>query len=213
VDGYGGYNAVAAQEGVIRVGCWAHVRRKFEAALVIGSHTGTSLAEKFIEKIKKLFMLERGFVSLTSEERLKSRKEKSTRIIADIRTSLNEALPKVPQKSKLGLALHYIDNEWDGLVRFLENGNLSLSNNRIENYVRPFAIGRKNWLFCDTTAGAQASSVLYSIVVSAKENDLDVFQYLDTLFRELPKILKENPQADLSPYLPHVWKPPSPPTG
>lgn len=210
VDGYGGYNAIAAQEDVIRVGCWAHVRRKFETAMVV-STPGASLAEVYIEKIKLLFMCERKFLNLTAEKRLEKRKENSAPIVEDIRKSLTAAMPQVTPTSKLGLALRYMDNEWDGLVRFLENGDVSISNNRIENFVRPFAIGRKNWLFCDTVAGAHASSVLYSIVVSAKANGLDTFQYLDTLLRDLPRILKDNPKADLAPYLPHVWKPPSPP--
>lgn len=207
VDGYAGYNAVAASEGVIRVACWAHVRRKFEEAMTAGAKTGTSLAGEVLELIKKLFLLEREWKDLEPEARLQLRKEKAPPVLEEIERRLTENRDKVPPKSKLGGALGYLADEWDGLVQFLKDGRVALSNNRVENFIRPFALGRKNWLFADTVAGAQASAALYSLVVSAKANGIRVDDYLTHLFTHLPRILPDADVDSLDELLPWRWKP------
>ena len=207
VDGYAGYNAVASKKTVVRVACWAHVRRKFEDAKVSGAKTGTTLAEAFLALIQELFMHERDWKTLSTQERLDQRKEHSQALVDKIWNLYEQNCAAVPDKSKIGRAIGYLHGEWQGLLEFLSNGSVSLSNNRIENFIRPFAVGRKNWLFADSVEGAKSSAVLYSVVVTAKENGLDVYSYLKNLFTELPKLLQANPDADLTAFLPWNAKP------
>ena len=128
-------------------------------------------------------------------------------IVDNIRKLIDENVNKIVPRSKLGIAFGYITNEWPHLLHFLNHGLISLSNNRAENAIRPFAVGRKNWLFSDTVTGAQASAALYSLVLSAKENNLPVEYYLDDVFSKLPLLLKEeNPSYES--LLPWNWKDP-----
>ena len=160
-DGYDGYNSICNLPDVTRVGCWAHIRRKFESAFKEGASAGKLLAEKFLIEIKKLFLVEREVIPLTVDERVKIRQEKSLPVINAIRKLIDDNINKIVPRSKLGSAFGYISNEWPHLEHFLNNGNISLSNNRVENAIRPFAIGRKNWLFSDTIEGAEASAAIY----------------------------------------------------
>lgn len=206
VDGYRSYGRIAKKEGVLRVGCWAHVRRKFDVAKKDGAAAGKPLASQFLDLIQKLFLLERQCNEFSQDERLKQRREIAAPIVSEIKALLEKSLIEVTPKSKLGLALAYLNNEWDSLTAYVEEGRASISNNRVENLIRPFAIGRKNWLFADTPDGAHASAGLYSLLLSAKANDIEARAYLISLFTELPVILSQNPSADLSPYLPWNWK-------
>ena len=205
VDGYAGYNSVIESSGLIRVGCWAHVRRKFDVAKKDGLK-GQGLASRILALIQRLFKLERNWSGTDPGERLKGRQERSQSVVDSIRHLMDETQHKVSPKSKLGLALGYLRNEWDRLVVFLEDGRAELSNNRGENYIRPFVIGRKGWLFSDTPAGAEASAALYSLMITARENGVQARPWLISLLTELPVVLSECPDADLSPWLPWNWK-------
>ena len=194
VDGYGGYNSISNRPGVTRVGCWSHARRKFDVAFKDGAPTGKVVSELFIKEIQKLFLLERDFVSLSSEERLLVRQEKSKPIIQNIRNLIDNYVTQITPRSKLGIAFGYISGEWPQLIQFLNHGSISLSNNRVENAIRPFAIGRNNWLFSYSTDGADASAAIYSLISTAKENKLHVEEYLNDVFTQLPLLNKqENP--------------------
>ena len=131
-------------------------------------------------------------------------------MILEIRKLIDDNVNKIVPRSKLGSAFGYISNEWPYLLPFLNNGLISLSNNRVENVIRPFAIGRKNWLFSDTVDGAEASAAIYSLIGSAKENKLHVEEYLNDVFTQLPHILKEEKPSFTS-LLPWNWKKESPP--
>lgn len=207
VDGYDGYNEICNYPGVNRVACWAHVRRKFESAFKDGAKKGSSLSEEFLKLIQKLFSIERKVADFTPEERVRIRQEESKPIVDNIRNLIDENVTKIVPHSKLGIAFRYISNEWTYLSHFLNYGLISLSNNRAENAIRPFAVGRKNWLFSDTAAGAEASAALYSLVLSAKENNLPVEYYLDDVFSKLPLLLKEENLSYKS-LLPWNWKDP-----
>jgi transposase len=98
-----------------------------------------------------------------------------------------KSLTEVPPTSKTGKALVYLNNQWPSLLHYLEDGRLNIDNNPAENAIRPFVLGRKNWLFADTPAGAHASAALYSLIETAKANDLEPYQYLRHVFKELPK--------------------------
>ena len=98
----------------------------------------------------------------------------------------NETVAKTAPKSALGRALHYLLEQWPYLVRYLEDGRLEVSNNRAERSIKPFVMGRKNWLFANTPAGAQSSAVIYSLIETAKENDLDPYCYLVWILQNAP---------------------------
>lgn len=206
IDGYDGYTSVTGRGGVIRLGCWAHVRRKFDVAKKDGAATGQRPASLFLDAIQRLFLVEREAAGKSPEQIREIRHFKSRLIVAEIRTLLDAHLTAVTPKSKLGMALNYLKNEWPWLIVFLDHGQASLSNNRMENYIRPFVTGRKNWLFADTPAGAAASAGLYSLLISARANGLDARAYLTALLTEIPAALKADPSSSLDQWLPWNWK-------
>ena len=205
VDGYDGYNDAVRDSDLVRVGCWSHVRRKFDVAKKDGLK-GQGLASRFLSLIQKLFKQEREWSAKHPEGRLKGRQHLSKPIIQSIRSLLEETQHKVSPKSKLGAALRYLGSEWETLNVFLADGRAELSNNRAENFIRPFVVGRKGWLFSDTPEGATASAALYSLIITARENGIQARPWLVSLFTEVPHVLADNPGACLSPWLPWNWK-------
>jgi transposase len=152
--------------------------------------------------------LERDFVALDAAARAQQRQEKSSEVVNIIKAKLDKFKGQAPPKSKLGIALTYLENQWDTLVVFLSEGQAELSNNRIENHIRPFAIGRKNWMFSATAKGAEASALLYTLVSTARANNVAVNAYLLHLLQELPKRYAQNRrQPDLTEFLPWNFKP------
>jgi len=187
-DGYAGYHDIP---DVILCGCWAHLRRKFSEALKglpPKKRVSGSRAQEALDRINRLFAIERGLLRCTPEERLQIRNLKSRPIIEEFRKWLDDILPGILPKSLFGLAVNYGRNQWTKLVRFLEDGRIEISNNRSERSIKPFVIGRKNFLFCNTPRGARASALIYSIVETAKENGLNPYAYLNYLFEKLPNL-------------------------
>ena len=180
-DGYGGYDKV---RDVRRCGCWAHLRRKYQETMPKNGATLGSAAAVGFDYCNKLFELEKEIKNLSQEERKLQRQERSKPVLEAYLSWLNtvDAL----KGSKLGEAVTYSINQWETLEKFLEDGRIEISNNRAENAIRPFVIGRKGWLFSDTSRGAQASAVVYSIVESAKANRLNIYMYLVYLFSKMP---------------------------
>jgi transposase len=189
VDGYAGYHDIP---DVILAGCWAHVRRKFDEALkglpASRRKTGGTKAQEALDQINQLFAIERGLNNSSTEERLKARDLRSRPVVNGFREWLDVTMPAVLPKSLLGVAIKYAQNQWQKLVRFLEDGRVEISNNRAERSIKPFVIGRKNWLFANTPKGAHASAIIYSIVETAKENKLNPYAYLTHLFEKLPNL-------------------------
>ncbi len=186
-DDYPGYNAVCRSDDIVRVGCWAHARRKFDEALKVQENK-TGKAQIGINFISKLYRVENVIAGLPPEEKRKIRQEKSQPIIDALRTWLDKSLPQVPPERKLGKALHYLNNNWSRLTRFLDDGIIPLDNNAAENAIRPFVVGRKNWLHSNSVKGAHASAALYSVIETAKANGLEPYAYLSYIFKELPLI-------------------------
>jgi transposase len=196
VDGYIGYEGLT---GVTLVGCWAHARRKFMEAINVLPNPertkGGSAAHKGLDFCNQLFEIERALHAVTPEERLAGRQQRSTRVLALFRAWLNEVSVQALSKSKLGEAITYCLNQWRKLTAFLQDGRLELDNNRSERAIKPFVIGRKNWLFANSPGGARASATIYSLVETAKENGLDPFPYLTYLFEQLPNIDRKDAAA------------------
>ncbi len=193
VDGFDGYNAIGKTPGVILVGCMAHARRKFDEALKAQGKAHqhdpmkVSNAQQGLQAIQALYRIEREVKTATPDERYRLRQEKAKPLIETMRTWLDGVLPTVPPESLTGKALTYLHNQWTKLIRYLDDGRLSIDNNRVENAIRPFVTGRKNWLFSDTVHGAKASANLYSLIETAKANRLEPYHYLHYLFTALPK--------------------------
>ncbi|MGB7931124.1 MAG: transposase, partial [Gammaproteobacteria bacterium] len=144
-------------------------------------------AHRGLALIRKLYRVEKEARTLTSEDRCAHRQRHARPILNELRSWLDESLPQVPPTSATGKALNYLHNEWDKLVCYLEDGRLEIDNNGAENAIRPFVLGRKNWLFSDSVKGVKASANLYSLVETAKANGLEPYAYLRHLFTELPK--------------------------
>ena len=185
VDGYDGYCKVCKDQGILRIGCFAHCRRKFFEASTATKKVG--LANIGLKFIKKLYAIEDAAREKSFEKRFAMRKEVAKPILDEMRAWVTAALPTVPPKTALGRALSYTDNEWCYLIRYLEDGQLEIDNNYIENYIRPFALGRKNWLFSDTVEGAKASANLYSLISTARANGLQPYLYLRTVLEGIPR--------------------------
>jgi hypothetical protein len=167
------------------------LRRKFDEALKglpPNKRSSGSRAREALDRINQLFAIERQLKRCTPEERLEIRNLKSRPIVDEFRKWIDDILPGIMPKGLLGLAINYGRNQWQKLVRFLEDGRIEIDNNRAERSIKPFVIGRKNFLFCNTPRGARASATIYSIIESAKENGLNPYAYLNHLFEKLPNL-------------------------
>ncbi|MEM6483477.1 MAG: IS66 family transposase [Pseudomonadota bacterium] len=191
-DGYEAYARVCSEYSLTAVGCWAHARRKFDEAikaqgLLSAEKQKDALGTIAMAKIQQLYRIEREIKSLSHEERHEIRQRRSVPLLNEFRQWLDEHLPIVPPRSALGKAMQYAHKQWDKLTAYTQDGRLKIDNNLTENAIRPFVIGRKNWLFCDSVAGANASANLYSLIETAKANKIEPYAYLRTVFTELPQ--------------------------
>lgn len=188
VDGYSGYHKVP---NVTLVGCWAHARRNFHdawKAVPISQKGKPVLATEGLQFCNQLYAIERSLKDATPEERFEKRLEHSRPILDLFLAWLHIQKTRVLPKSSLGQAITYCLNQWEYLEAFLKDGCLEIDNNRSERSIKPFVIGRKNWLFSNTPQGARGSAIIYSIVETAKENGLNPYYYLRYLFEKLPNM-------------------------
>lgn len=189
-DGYSSYESFAANRPQVKlVGCMAHARRKFWEAEKAGKKAGGSnlIASEGLSFIGELYKIEREIKALSPEKKLAVRKERSKIILEKFRVWLDQKTDEVPGTMLTGQAISYSNSEWEKLNRYLEDGRLHIDNNFCENKIRPFCLGRKNWMFSDTPKGAHASAAIYSLIETAKANDIQPFDYLSLIFAELPK--------------------------
>lgn len=182
-DGYAGYNKLTK---VIHCNCWAHLRRKFHEAIVVDGED--SIAKTGRDFCDKLFSIETELVSLTSEERYNKRLTQEREVFEAFWSWAEKIYPTILAKTQLGKAFDYAFKRREYLGNYFQNGSCAVSNNIAENAIRPFTVGRKNWLFSDTPKGAKASADIYSIVETAKANGLDVFKYFELLLTVLPSM-------------------------
>ncbi|MDG3086455.1 IS66 family transposase [Vibrio hannami] len=194
-DGYAGYNATCREYGLINVGCMDHARRKFieaQDAQPKGKKAKVSKADTALGHINKLYHIERQIKGLrekagyTPEQVTVYRQEHSVPILGKLKAFLEKNVSKVPADSLTGKAISYMLNQWSKLIVYCTDGELRISNILAENAIRPFVVGRRSWLFADSSQGAKASAVCYSIVETAKLNELEPHEYLHTLLTKLP---------------------------
>ena len=193
-DGYMGYNFLDTKEGIIHSGCWAHVRRKFNDVIKAAGKKneikvrGKGKANHAMDVIRNLYLIEREAknLGLDDNQRYELRQEKSLSIINKFEIWLKETAPKVPHQCLLGKALHYTIGQWPRLIKYLDHGVVRMDNNLVENAIRPFAVGRKNWLFSVSPKGAEGSALFYSLIETAKASGLEPYKYLKYLFKKFP---------------------------
>lgn len=185
-DGYSGYGRVCRDNGITRIGCWDHARRKFvEASKAAPSkkkgkaQSSPSKADVALNYIRKLYTIERRIKDLDDAERYRIRQAESLPRLEAFKAWLDDNASKVVKGSLTRKAMDYALNQWDTLVGYCERGDLQISNARAENAIRPFALGRKAWLFADTSQGAQASASCYSLIETARANGLEPSAYMN----------------------------------
>lgn len=189
-DGYAGYNAVCNSDHITRIGCWDHVRRKFveaSKAAPVDKHNKNkaSKADVAIGKIRKLYLIEDRIQDLSPEQKQQQRQQLSKPLLDDFHQWLGANQHRLPKDSLTYEAIRYALNQWPTLTGYCDDGRLHISNALAENAIRPFAVGRRNWLFADTVRGAKASATCYSLIETAKANDLEPLRYIEYVLRRI----------------------------
>lgn len=186
VDGYEWYQKACDEYQITRLGCWAHARRKFKEAQALQKKGKVGKADQGLAYIQKLYAIEKKAKDDPPEKRHQVRQAEAKPILEKLNEWMTKSLLTVPPKTSIGKALVYLHNQWDRLATYVENGAYPIDNNAAERAIRPFAIGRKNWMFSKSQAGAKASANLYSLIETAKANELNAYDYLEHIFKALP---------------------------
>jgi transposase len=198
-DAYSGYNFANKEAGIIRVGCMAHARRKFADIIKIAKTNG--LAHEAIKFFKALYKIEKEAreTHLSSHSRFTLREEKSKPILTLFKSWLDNHLTKTPVQSKIGEAIRYTLSNWELLNNYLNDGRIEIDNNLLENAIRPFAVGRKNWLLMGSPSGAKAGAVFYSLIETCKSNSIEPYQYLCAMLHRIRECVTEDDYRKLLP--------------
>lgn len=198
-DGYSGYEWVNDEDDIIHLACMAHARRPFAELVKISKQTG--MAHQMVAYMAKLYQVESHAKkhSYTAEKRHEMRQEKSVPILAAMKIWLDKNLTRTPKQGKLGNAIRYMLARWTELTNYLLDGRLEIDNNLAENSIRPFAVGRKNWMFAGSPRGAEASATLYSLIMTCKANNIEPFEYFNKM---LPRLRSCETEQDFEALLP-----------
>jgi transposase len=203
-DGYSGYTRIGESPGIVHVGCFAHIRRKFREAWETAGKTG--IASEALEIIRRLYAAESECRSrldagtIDSATFIEERRGRIEPIVTDFRGWLDRGTRSVAPQSALGKAIAYAVGQLDRASRFIEHELLTPDTNAAENAIRPFVIGRKNWLFSGSPLGAHASAGIYSLIETAKANGHEPFRYLAYVFDKLPLCTTNEEREALLPY-------------
>ena len=195
-DAYGGYDRLFFPGGATEVACWAHVRRKW----VDAEPTDPTLAKQAVDRIRALFKIEESAKDLSDEARAQMRGELARPLLTEFRAWLELAETQALPKSPLGKAIGYAKNQWPALVRYVEDGRLAISNNAAERALRPFAVGRKNWLFFQREGGGRTAAILMSLLMTAKAAGIHPGDY----FKDV--LLRLSTCTDVTKLTPHGWR-------
>ena len=191
-DGYDGYQELGSQPGIVHVGCWAHARRKFFEAREVSKNKGS--ADVALSSIDSLFRIERTLrdQDLTPDQFTQRRREQVEPVLEKLHVWLEEREGQVPPSTTLGKAIGYTVGQWPKLIRYLDSPLLGPDNNACERAIRPFVVGRKNWMLSGSPAGAEASAAWYSLIETAKLNGVEPYLYLCYVLARLPD--SDNPE-------------------
>jgi transposase len=197
-DDYSGFNALAAHPAINgHAACWAHTRRKFHEASQ--NRNKTASVFQMLALIGKLYLIERQIKDMSPAQKHSTRQQQAKPILDKIRQWLDKQIPRVTPKTDLGKAIRYTDKLWNKLTLYVTDGLTPIDNNPAENAIRPFVVGRKNWLHAGSPQGARASAMIYTLIETAKANQLEPRQYLEQLFERLPKAKTESALMELLP--------------
>lgn len=196
-DAYPGYDRLFLPGGATEVGCWFHARQGFIKA----ETTDPVLAKEAVDRLRALFKIDEAAKDLTSEGRKKLRREKAAPLVEELKAWLKEKETQVLPKGPMGEAIGYALRQWDALTRYLDDGRLEMTNNAAERAVKPFAIGRKNWLFFQREGGGKTAAILMSLLMTAKAAGVNLTDY----FKDVLLRLSE-PGIDAKSLTPHAWK-------
>lgn len=199
-DGFAGYDAYAADHPVKLVGCWMHARRDFFK--IVRSTKQPGLAATAVGHIKKLYKIEEQMknLGLTPTQRYAYRQTHSKPVLETFKAFLEEHFPKILPKSPIGEAFAYALNQWPKLIRYLEDGRLEIDNGLSERKMKPFVLGRKNWLFCQSVAGARAAEIIFSIIESCALHQIEPYAYLRFVLSQIPYAKTVEDLEALMPY-------------
>jgi transposase len=201
-DGYEGYDsAVKDMDGIIHVGCFAHARRKFYEASKTNKESLS--AQEGIKHIRKLYDIEnelREKIKNNNDLFLSERKARAGPVLEKFKAWLEKRKEEVPPSLLLGKAIHYSLGQWGKMTAYLESPYLTPDNNACENAIRPFVIGRKNWLFCQSPSGAESSCGMYTLIETAKQNGIIPFDYLNAVFEKAPFAVTQKDWEKLLPW-------------
>ena len=206
-DDYDGYDYLGKKTGIVHMGCWAHARRKFAEVIKArkksrGKRVDTkTLADEALEYIGILYKVER-FArdqQMSPEQVHALRQEKAKPILDAFEKWLEKAQPLTPPKGLLGIAINYALRNWSKLTVYIEDGHYKPDNNAAENAIRPFVVGRKNWLFAGAPNGADAAATFFTLIETAKANGLEPYAYLRFLFERLPLVKDQDGYRNLLP--------------
>lgn len=198
-DAYSGYNFADKNDGIVRIGCMAHARRKFADIIKISKTNG--LAHAAIKFFKALYKIEKEAreANASPSARFILRGEKAKPILVAFKTWLDTNLTKTPVQSKIGGAIQYTLTHWELLNSYLNDGRIEIDNNLVENAIRPFAVGRKNWLFMGSPSGAKAGAIFYSLIETCKANDIEPYQYFCTMLNRIRNCVTKDDYRKLLP--------------
>ncbi|MBU1161502.1 MAG: IS66 family transposase [Proteobacteria bacterium] len=193
-DAFSGYECLSEKKGITHMGCWAHARRNFVNVIKAKKKNRSkqiqpkSLADEALEFIGRLYQIENeaNIKNLEPIQIYQLRQKKAKPVLEAFKTWLSSKQQITPPKGLLGKAINYTLNHWEKLIVYIEDGRLSPDNNAAENAIRPFVVGRKNWLFAGHPNGAEAGATFYSLVETAKANGLEPYNYLRYIFEKLP---------------------------
>lgn len=200
-DGYVGYEKLAAKEGIAALACMAHARRKFEQA----RDNDRARAEYALQKFGELYAIERRCDERDDppDKRHQHRQNEAVPILQELEHWIKEQINLVPPKGPMGKALAYSLSLWPRLCAYVQDGRYLIDNNRIENTIRPLAIGRKNYLFAGSDRGARHAALMYSLLGTCKLNGVEPFAYLSDVIARI----SEHRANRLGELLPQNWRP------
>jgi len=189
-DGFSGYNHLDRTSGIVHLGCWAHVRRKFADVIksLDSKKVKPGVSHEAVARIRKLYAIEKYAKDhdLAPDEIRALRQREARPILDAMHAWLLDKQYEAAPSSLLGKAIRYALGQWPRLTLYIDDGNYRIDNNPAENAIRPFVVGRKNWLFCESENGAHASATYYTLIETAKANGLDPAAYIRYLLTKLP---------------------------
>jgi len=199
-DCYAGYDWVQFEEDMNQIACMAHARRPFAELVKLKKKKGKSF--EALALIKKLYAVEKKATieNLSFDERHQLRQEKALPVIKKLRNWIDKSILTAVPGSKLGLGIAYMNKHWHKLIGYLDDGCFEIDNNSAENKIRPFAIGRKNWMFSGSPRGASAASLFYSLIATARAAGIEPYKYLNYLFQNIIYCNAEQDYIELLPF-------------